>query len=68
MRWAWCGEGVKSDDWKVNAIQNSLQHTCSFPYMHIASDQVAADDIRSVRPGFGLKSKYYDQVIGLRVP
>ena len=31
-----------------------------------AGDVITADAVRSVRPGFGLAPKYFDQVIGLR--
>ena len=32
-----------------------------------AGDTITKDDIRSVRPGFGLPPKYYDQLIGSTV-
>lgn len=32
-----------------------------------AGDTIGPDDIRSVRPGYGLPPKYYDTLIGRRV-
>jgi sialic acid synthase SpsE len=32
-----------------------------------AGDVLSPDNLRSVRPGFGLHTKYYDELLGRRV-
>lgn len=32
-----------------------------------AGDRITADSIRSVRPGFGLEPRFFDEIVGLRV-
>lgn len=67
-RTAWDAVG-RVDYGRKSSEQGNVQFRRSLYFVKAlrAGDVIAPDDVRSVRPGFGLAPKYLDKVIGRRV-
>ena len=63
--WQALGEvdyGLKSSEYENVKFRRSLYVTCDVR----AGERVGSDNVRSVRPGYGLACKHLDRVIGMR--
>jgi len=63
MRWGPLITGLKSSEQGNRQFRRSLYFVKDLR----AGDVITADAIRSVRPGFGLAPKYFDDVIGRKL-